>query len=110
MPILSLQDVAEKVVKKKKKPIEFKKLWEEICKELNFNETEAKSKLAKFYHSMSVDSRFIQLEGNTWDLKSRQSYEKIKVNVETIEFDDEDDEDYSEENSENFETVNAEAY
>lgn len=109
----SLQDVAEKVMKRKKKPIEFRKLWEEVSAELNFTETEKKSKLAKFYNAMTLDSRFLQLEKNHWDLKNRQSYEKIKINIETFEFEDEDEfemDDLTEESSDPYEISTAEIY
>ncbi len=113
MPNKSLQDVAEKVMKKKKKPIDFKKLWVEICKELDFSEIEQKKKMAKFYNSMTLDSRFIQLEKNHWDLKSRQSYEKIKVYVETFDLDEEEElefDEFTDEPSESLDTANPEVY
>lgn len=96
VPNKSLQDIAEKVMKKKKKPVDFKKLWDDVCEEVRFTETDKKSKMAKFYNSMTLDSRFIQLEKNHWDLKSRQSYSKIKVNIETFEFEDDEDFDLEE--------------
>lgn len=113
MPNKSLQDVAERVMKKKKKPIDFKKLWEEICEELEFSDVEQKKKMAKFYNSMTLDSRFIQLEKNHWDLKVRQSYEKIKVKVETFDLEDEDEfefDEYVEENLDGFDSTNPEVY
>ena len=55
MPNRSLQDVAEKVMKRKKKPVDFRKLWDDVCKEVNFTESEKKSKMAKFYNSMTLD-------------------------------------------------------
>lgn len=113
MPNRSLQDVAEKVMKKKKKPIDFRKLWEEVCEELKFSETEKKSKMAKFYNAMTLDSRFLQLEKNHWDLKSRQSYSKIKVNIETFEFEDEEEvefDDVAEEHHDPYDAPPAEVY
>lgn len=113
MPNRSLQDVAEKVIKRKKKPVDFRKLWDDVCKEVNFTESEKKSKMAKFYNSMTLDSRFIQLEKNTWGLKSRQSYSKIKVNIETLELDDEDDldfEDLVDENSDSYDSISLDTY
>lgn len=112
MPNKSLQDVAEKVMRKKKKPIDFRKLWEDVCKEVSFTESEKKSKMAKFYNSMTLDSRFIQLEKNTWDLKSRQSYSKIKVNIESYEL-EEDELDFEEildETGDSYDSISAETY
>lgn len=112
MPSRSLQDVAEKVMKKKRKPVDFRKLWDDVCKEVSFSESDKKSKMAKFYNSMTLDSRFIQLEKNTWDLKSRQSYSKIKVNIEAFELDEDDDLEYEElsDETDNYDSVSADTY
>lgn len=112
MPSKSLQDVAEKVMKKKRKPVDFRKLWDDVCKEVSFSESDKKSKMAKFYNSMTLDSRFIQLEKNTWDLKSRQSYSKIKVNIEAFELDEDDDLEHEElsDETDNYDSVSADTY
>lgn len=113
MPNKTLQDFAEKVMKKKKKPIDFKKLWDEVCREVNFTEVEKKKKMAKFYNSITLDPRFVQLEKNTWDLKSRQSYNKLKVNVETIDFEEEEEaisEDMVDDSLDTYDSVSTDIY
>ena len=85
----TLTDTAIHIVKRKKKPILFSKLWDELCVAMNFSEADKKNKMIKFYNALSLDSRFVQLEKNTWDLKERQTYEATRLKVEDIDYDDE---------------------
>lgn len=92
----SMQDTAFDILKSKKKPVPFQKLWEDVSLVLGLSGVEASSRIVKFYNAVSLDARFYQLEGNTWDLSSRHSFEKIrddKKRYDDIDFDEESDDD-----------------
>lgn len=89
----SLSDVAYKNLKRKRKEIPFSKLWSEVTKELGITEEIAKRKMASFYNALMLDSRFISLEGNKWDLRERHTLDSIKIDPDLLEdYDDDYDE------------------
>ena len=95
----SMQEHAYNALKKKRKPVEFKALWQEVASEMGLESATAQSRMVKFYNSLSLDARFYQLSGNMWDLASRHSVETIrnyKKKFDDIEDDEEIDE-YEEE-------------
>ncbi|MEG0077171.1 DNA-directed RNA polymerase subunit delta [Anaerorhabdus sp.] len=91
MTYQSMTDVAHNVLTKKKKGIEFNKLWGEVSDTLGFDTTMQQRKIAQFYTELMLDTRFASLADNKWDLRSRHLYNEIHVEVEEI--DDEDFED-----------------
>ena len=68
-------DVAFELVSKKKNPVVFSKLWEEVSQIQGLSEEEAKKRASKFYTALSLDGRFITLGDNTWDLRSRYTFD-----------------------------------
>jgi len=111
----TLTDVAFDVMSKRKKEIPFAKLWEEICKEQNYNETQAMNKIASFYSALMLDARFTAMPDNKWDLKMRHTFSETFIDTSTFVIDDdivkEDEKDYShsdEEGSDSFERENEE--
>ena len=92
-------DVAFELVSKKKNPVVFSKLWEEVSQIQGLSEEEAKRRASKFYTALSLDGRFITLGDNTWDLRSRYTFDKVHIDmneVYTDEADEVEDEDRSE--------------
>lgn len=92
-------DVAFELVSKKKNPVVFSKLWEEVSQIQGLSEEEAKKRASKFYTALSLDGRFITLGDNTWDLRSRYTFDKVHIDmneVYTDEADEVEDEDRSE--------------
>lgn len=92
----SLSDLAFEKLKKKKKEVLFQKLWKEVSEDANLPEAVAKRKVASFYNALMLDSRFISLEGNQWDLRERHSIEGLLIDPELLDtYDDyEEDEEY----------------
>ena len=91
----SIQEIAYDALKKKRKPVEFKLLWEEVAGIMGLEGGAAQSRMVKFYNSLTLDKRFYQLSGNVWDLSSRHSVETIlssKKKFEDIGDDEELDE------------------
>ena len=98
--IKSNLDVAYELVSNKRKPVDFSKLWEEVSQIQGLSEEEAKSKASKFYTALSLDGRFITLGENTWDLRSRYTFDKVHIDMNEVYADDiEDDEKEVDENA-----------
>ena len=92
-------DVAFELVSKKKNPVAFFKLWEEVSQIQGMSEEEAKQKAGKFYTSLSLDGRFITLGDNTWDLRSRYTFDKVHIDMNEV-YSDIEEEETDEETSE----------
>lgn len=84
-------DIAYDMLVKKKKSIGFIKIWEEICKELSFNEDQKEDNIAQFYNDLSLDDRFIPQEENKWDLRSRHTFNEVVINTSALLVDDEEE-------------------
>ena len=84
-------DVAFELVSNKRKPVEFAKLWEEVSQIQGLSEEEAKKRASKFYTALSLDGRFITLGDNTWDLRSRYTFDKVHIDMNEVYTDDSDD-------------------
>lgn len=93
----SMQEHAFTALKKKRKPVEFKVLWDEVANEMGLEQASAQSRMIKFYNSLSLDARFYQLSGNKWDLASRHSVETIRnAKKKFDDIDDDEIDDYEE--------------
>ena len=91
-------DVAFELVSRKKNPVVFSKLWEEVSQIQGLSEGEAKKRASKFYTALSLDGRFITLGDNTWDLRSRYTFDKVHIDMNEVysdEADEVEDEDRS---------------
>ena len=99
----SILDVAFELVSKKKTPIVFMKLWEEVSQVQGLTEEETRTKAAKFYTALTLDGRFITLGDNTWDLRSRHTFDKVHIDMNAVYSDDYDYDNDEEENEEDSE-------
>lgn len=90
----SLSDIAFDKLKRKKKEVLFGKLWKEVADEVSLTEELAKRRVASFYNALMMDSRFIALEGNKWDLRERHSLDSLKIDPELLEGSDDSDDEY----------------
>ncbi len=84
-------DVAFELVSKKKNPVAFSKLWEEVSQIQGLSEEQANAKAGRFYTSLSLDGRFITLGDNTWDLRERYTFDKVHIDMNEVYSDDNDD-------------------
>lgn len=93
----SLIEYAYEYISNSKTPVSFKELFDAVIKEsgLKLTQAQLKAKLGSFYAQLSTDGRFLMLEGNTWDLRSRYAYTG-EVDFD-LDYDEEDDEEDSEE-------------
>lgn len=86
----SMTDVAFDYLSRRKKEVEFPKLWAEVSKQMKIPEDKLRRKKSQFYSELMLDSRFASLEGNKWDLRNRRKYDELHTKDDDI--DDEDDE------------------
>lgn len=85
---MSYVDLAEKYLAKRK--LAFIDIVKKLEKELK-----TKVDVGWLYSSLSTDGRFIQLEGNVWDLKNKHKLKEYQLE---IDYNDDDEVVFNEEN------------
>jgi DNA-directed RNA polymerase subunit delta len=68
----SMLETAIGVMKRKRSPQPFIKIYEEVVEELGFNDTQKEHNIARFYSDLSLSAFFVYTGDNNWDLKERQ--------------------------------------
>lgn len=94
--IKSMTDVAYDVLASKKRPVQFNKLWTEVCKITGANN----NKVSQFYSDLTLDSRFVCLKDNKWDLVERRKYNESHVDISKIELEEDEPEESEDEGTE----------
>lgn len=88
----SLTNTAYENLINKTEPIAFNILWKEVCEEIGYTDDMAKRKIGSFYNALMLDSRFISLEKNYWDLRDRYAEDTLTIDPDlTDDYDDYDD-------------------
>lgn len=100
MTQMSMVDVAYELMKKKKKEVEFAKLYKEVSEIMGFSEEEAEEKESLFYTNITIDGRFITVGENRWDLRERHKFENVHIDMNDIYADYQDDEEHDGEEDE----------
>ena len=90
----SMVEVGYELLEKKQGPQKFNKFWNEVSQVLGLDESEANEYISDFYTNLTLDERFVLLEDNTWDLRDRQSFEKVHIDMNDVysEIDEEEKE------------------
>lgn len=86
-----MTDVAFQCLSKRKKEVEFLKLWTDVSKQMQIPEEKMRKKKSQFYSELMLDSRFASLEGNKWDLRNRRKFEEVHIDTSDIVMDDDED-------------------
>lgn len=89
----SMTDIAYDILSKKKRSIQFGKLWEDVSKLYGASN----DKVAQFYSDLTFDPRFVSLKENKWDLVERRRFDESHIDISKIELDDDEPEEYEEE-------------
>lgn len=109
---ISLTDAAYEYLKTINTSVPFGELYDIAAEKAALAEDMKKRKKNSFYSQLSMDSRFTQQAGNTWDLKEHHSFEETHISVEEIDTDDYEDENeenvLSEDGEEEGEEINSE--
>lgn len=95
----SMVEVGYELLEKKQGPQKFNKFWNEVSEVLGLDEDESNRYISDFYTNLSLDERFVLLEDNYWDLRERQSFEKVHIDMNDVysEIDEEEKEQKEEE-------------
>lgn len=96
----SMLDIAFELLSKKKKPTPFMKLWEEISQIEGLTQAQQDDRIAQFFSDLCLDSRFVNMGENKWDLRSRHLFSEVVIDTDEIMV-DENDEDEFEDDEEN---------
>ncbi len=90
----SMVEVGYELLEKKQGPQKFNKLWNEVSEVLGLEKSEADEYISDFYTNLSLDERFVLLEDNNWDLRERQSFDKVHIDMNDVysEIDEEEKE------------------
>lgn len=87
----SMVDVAYDLMTKKKKPVDFYKLWKEVSEIKGFDQNNQEENESLFYTNITLDGRFITVGENRWDLRSRHKFDEVHIDMNDIYADDEED-------------------
>lgn len=88
MSVRSMTEVAYSILEKSDKPLVFSELWEKVRKEMGYSDSQAAHKIASFYSSLMLDKKFVVLEDNIWDLRSRHTFSETYVDTSELEMED----------------------
>ena len=80
----SMTEVGYELLEKKQGAQKCAKLWSEVTEVLGLEEAEANEYISQFYTSLTLDERFVLLEDNTWDLRNRQSFAKVHIDMNDV--------------------------
>ena len=80
----SLLDIAYDYISSLDNPCTFNDLWSHIVSEANLSNEESTNKVARFYTNLMLDGRFVFLGDNLWDLRSRQTFDKVHIDMNDI--------------------------
>ena len=88
-----MTDIAYDVISKKKRAVQFSKLWEEVSRLYGVSN----DKVAQFYSDLTFDSRFASLKDNKWDLVERRKFAESHIDLSEFELGDDEPEEGMEE-------------
>jgi len=80
----SMVEVGYELLNKKQGPQSFGKFWNEVSEVLGLDNEEAQEYVSDFYTNLSLDERFVLLEDNYWDLRDRQSFDKVHIDMNDV--------------------------
>ena len=93
----SLLEHAYDYVSTSKEPVAFKDMWNYICEQAQLSEEDAAKRVSPFYTNLMLDGRFVNLGDNQWDLRVRQTFDKVHIDMKDVYSDVETAEDDAEE-------------
>ena len=92
----SMVDIAFELMQKKKKPVDFYRLWEEVAEIKGFSDDEKAENESLFYTNITLDGRLITVGENRWDLRSRHKFSEVHIDMNDIYSDEEEEHDSDE--------------
>jgi DNA-directed RNA polymerase delta subunit len=98
-----LIELAYQELDRRKRPISFSKLWENVCKKSELPEAKLKRMKGNFYAELIEDHRFASCEDNRWCLRKKKKYTETTIyddDGEYIEYDEKTDNELRQKDSE----------
>ena len=89
----SMVDIAYDLLKMKKKPVDFHKLYQEVSEVKGFTLEEKEKFESLFYTNITLDGRMITTGENCWDLRTRHKFEEVHIDMNDIYADEDEEED-----------------
>ena len=80
----SLLEHAYDYVSTSKEPVAFKDMWNYICEQAQLSEEDAAKRVSPFYTNLMLDGRFVNLGDNQWDLRVRQTFDKVHIDMKDV--------------------------
>lgn len=80
----SLLDIAHDYVESKQEAVPFNEIWEHVCQVAGLAGEQANEKVGRFYTNLSLDGRFVTLGSNTWDLRVRNTFDKVHIDMKDV--------------------------
>ena len=93
----SLLDHAYDFVSKSKEPVSFQEIWKYVVEQAGLDEETAARRVSSFYTNILLDGRFVTLGDNNWDLRVRQTFDKVHIDMKDVYSDVEENDDDEEE-------------
>lgn len=87
----SMIETAIAVLEQRKEPMRFVDLWREVKLTLDIAPEEEEDRIGHFYTDISLNGKFVVLADNTWDLRSRHTYDKVHIDVKYVYTDVDED-------------------
>ena len=84
MSTKSMINIAYELMVKKRKPVTFLKLWEDVATMMGFNEQQEEDNIAQFYNDVSLDEHFVCIGENKWDLRSRHTFVESVIDTDEL--------------------------
>ena len=78
---LAMTDVAYNFLSKRKREVDFTRLWDEVAKAMKIPEDKVKKKKSQFYSELMLDNRFASLDNNKWDLRNRRKFDEVHIDT-----------------------------
>lgn len=83
----ALTDVAYDVIKDKSSAMSFKAIWESVSSLTGANNND----ISQFYTDLTLDSRFVNLKANMWDLRKNRTFAETFVDLDQLELEDDEE-------------------
>ncbi len=86
----SMCNVAYDILKEVNEKVSFNALWETVCHKLGIEGEDKVNLISNFYTQLTLDGRFMVLEGNYWDLRANHTFDEFAEDSYDFYTDDDD--------------------
>lgn len=80
----SMLDVAYEIVRESDGPVSYQEILSKVGKTLELDQETLLKKAAQLYTNLLRDGRFVTLGENTWDLRTRNKFDKVHIDMNLI--------------------------